>query len=113
MFLKGQWDTATFVTNYLPLALFPLLYAGARVWRRSHFVRPLDMDFVTDVAEVEAASYDEPPQRNWVERVWAWLVSVPFHVGMLQAAHTRHVDVERLFCAFHAYFATNNIRRII
>jgi amino acid transporter len=50
VFLKGQWDTATFITNYLPcafvlrasartsvdercsLGLFPVLYIGARLY---------------------------------------------------------------------------------
>ena len=75
VFLKGNWDTATFVTNYIPLVLFFILYAGARLWKRSSFKRPEDMDFLTGLDIVEAASYDEPPPRNWVERFWAWLVS--------------------------------------
>ena len=33
------------------------------------------MDFISGLSEVEAASYDEPPPRNWVERFWSWLVS--------------------------------------
>ena len=74
MFLKGQWATDTFVTNYLPMVLFPLLYFGARIWRRTRFIRPEDMDFKSGLAEVEAASYDEPPPRTWIERVWSWLV---------------------------------------
>ena len=74
MFLKGQWAQDTFVTNYFPLMLFPVLYVGARLWTRQGLVKPEDMDFKTGLAEVEAASYDEPPPRNWVEKVWAWLV---------------------------------------
>ena len=74
VFLKGQWAQDTFVTNYFPLMLFPVLYVGARLWTRQGLVKPEDMDFKTGLAEVEAASYDEPPPRNWVEKVWAWLV---------------------------------------
>lgn len=74
VFLKGNWATDTFVTNYLPLMLFPVLYIGSYLWHREGFRKPEDMDFKTGLAEVEAASYDEPPPRNWVERVWAWLV---------------------------------------
>lgn len=33
------------------------------------------MDFKTGIAEIEAASYDEPPPRNFAEKIWAWLVS--------------------------------------
>ena len=75
VFLKGHWATDIFITNYIPLALFFILYVGARIWKRSRWIAPEDMDFKTGLAEVEAASYDEPPPRNWVERVWAWLVS--------------------------------------
>lgn len=59
---------------------FPVLYIGAYVWTRKGFIKPEDMDFKSGLAEVEAASYDEPPPRNWVERVWAWLVSTFFDI---------------------------------
>lgn len=74
MFLKGKWATDTFVTNYLPLALFPILYIGAKLYFRTPMVRPEDMDFITGLAEIEAETYDEPPPRNWVEKWWQWLV---------------------------------------
>ncbi|CAL1695964.1 unnamed protein product [Somion occarium] len=74
VFLKGHWDHATFITNYLPLVLFPILYAGAKFWRRTPVVKPEEMDFISGLAEVEADSYDEPPPRNWVEKFWAWLM---------------------------------------
>ncbi|THH01261.1 hypothetical protein EW026_g1403 [Hermanssonia centrifuga] len=74
VFINHEWDTATFVTNYLPFILFPILYIGARIWRRSGLIAPEDMDFKSGLAEVEAASYDEPPPRNWVEKVWGWLM---------------------------------------
>lgn len=75
MFLKGSWDTATFVTNYLPLILFPILYTGARLWKRVPMVKPEEMDFLSGLAEIEADCYDEPPPRNKMEAFWAWLVS--------------------------------------
>ena len=58
----------------LPLILFPILYIGARLWTGKGFIRPEDMDFKSGIEEVEAASYDEPPPKNWVEKVWNWLV---------------------------------------
>ncbi|KAH8107079.1 amino acid permease [Cristinia sonorae] len=74
VFLKDSWKTDTFVTNYLPLILFPILYAGAKWWRRDPIVKAEDMDFYSGLEEVEAASYDEPPPRNWMERFWGWLM---------------------------------------
>ena len=60
VFLKDSWDTATFVTNYLPLILFPILYIGAKLWKRTPMHRPEDMDFVTGLKEIEADSYVAP-----------------------------------------------------
>ncbi|KAJ7507445.1 amino acid permease [Mycena galericulata] len=80
VFLKGKWNVATFVTNYLPLALFPVMYVGSKIFyyvRRGTplgWKRPSEMDFVTDIAEIEADTYDDPPPRNKVEAFWAWLV---------------------------------------
>ncbi|KZT65366.1 amino acid permease [Daedalea quercina L-15889] len=70
VFLRGNWVTATFITNYLPMMIFPVLYVTKRFWSRVRFVRPEEMDFKTGMDEVLAASYDEPPPRNWVERIW-------------------------------------------
>ncbi|KAI0732334.1 amino acid permease [Fomitopsis betulina] len=74
VFLKDNWDTATFVTNYLPLILFPIFYIGAKIWKRVPPRRPEEMDFVTNIKEIEAEMYDEPVPRNWVERFWGWLM---------------------------------------
>lgn len=84
VFLKDNWDTATFVTNYLPLILFPIFYIGAKIWKRVPPRRPEEMDFVTNIKEIEAEMYDEPVPRNWVERFWGWLVRVQ-HI-----LHPRH-----------------------
>lgn len=74
VFLKGNWDTATFVTNYLPFILFPILYFTTRIIQGIPMVKPEDMDFKSGLAEILADSYDEPPPRNFIERFWAWLM---------------------------------------
>ncbi|KAJ7367998.1 amino acid permease [Mycena albidolilacea] len=79
VFLKDKWDTATFVTNYLPFILFPFIYAGAKYyyWRNGKgfaWKRPEDLDYVTDIAEIEAEVYDDPPPKNKIEAFWAWLM---------------------------------------
>lgn len=58
MFLRGEWATDTFVTNYLPLALFPVLYVGARMYYREGVKQPHDMDFVSNIEEIEAATLE-------------------------------------------------------
>ncbi|KAJ7162539.1 amino acid permease [Mycena crocata] len=78
-FLKGNWVVSDFVTNYLPLGLFPVIYAGAKIYyhrqgRSFSWVQPEDMDFVTNIAEIEADTYDDPPPKNKLEAFWAWLM---------------------------------------
>jgi len=74
VFLRGGWATDTFVTNYLPLILFPILYIGAKMFHKKPIVRTHEMDYVTDIAEIEADTYDEPPPRNKLEAFWQWLM---------------------------------------
>ncbi|KAJ8596545.1 amino acid permease [Rhizopogon salebrosus TDB-379] len=74
VFLKGKWDTATFVTNYILLIVWPILYIGARFYYGVKPVAPEDMDFKSDLAQIEADTYDEPPPRNKWEAFWQWLM---------------------------------------
>ncbi|EMD33744.1 hypothetical protein CERSUDRAFT_117834 [Gelatoporia subvermispora B] len=74
VFLSNSWSTATFITTYLPLVLFPLTYILVRILRRTRWVRPEDMDFKSGLEEVMAASFEEPPPRNAVERIWGWIM---------------------------------------
>jgi hypothetical protein len=75
VFLRGNWNTVNFITSYLPQAMFPILYAGAKFWKGIPTVRPAEMDFYSGLAEIEADTYDEPPPRNKMEAFWQWLVS--------------------------------------
>lgn len=52
--MRGNWLAENFVTNYFPLALFPVLYIGARFYYRTPLVKLIDMDFVSNLDEVEA-----------------------------------------------------------
>ncbi|KAJ7117306.1 amino acid permease [Mycena crocata] len=59
--LHNNWDVAIFITNYLPFVLFPILYGSAKLyyWRKGKtaaWVKAEDMDFVTNIAEIEADS---------------------------------------------------------
>ncbi|KZP32378.1 amino acid permease [Athelia psychrophila] len=73
VFLKGGWDTATFVTNYMAFALFPVLYLVWKFKTRVPLVSTADMDFVSGLDAIEADTYDEPPPKNKWEAIWAWL----------------------------------------
>ncbi|KAG1801411.1 amino acid permease [Suillus plorans] len=74
VFLKGGWNTATFITNYILLITWPIMYFGARFYYGSKPVAAEDMDFTSDIAEILADTYDEPPPRNKMEAFWQWLM---------------------------------------
>ena len=56
VFLKGKWATDVFVTNYLPLALFPFMYTITKFIYRNPYKKAHEMDFVTNIKEIEAAT---------------------------------------------------------
>ena len=91
VFLRGNWDTATFVTYYIPLMLAPVTFAVASFVMKSRFVKVEDMDFVTGLDEVIADTYDEPPPKNIWEKFWQWIVSRTPHLpfGVDRLAHSR------------------------
>ncbi|KAG8221744.1 amino acid permease [Butyriboletus roseoflavus] len=74
VFLVGNWSTATFVTDYFPIMFFPVLYISAKLVMRVRTVKPAEMDFVTNVAEFDAMTFDDPPPRNKLEAFWMWLM---------------------------------------
>lgn len=82
VFLKDSWQTDTFLTNYLPLILFPIIYIGARFYYKQPLVNAVDMDFRSDIAEIEADEVPEDPPKNMLESFWRWLVS-PDHLTRL------------------------------
>ncbi|KIJ64060.1 hypothetical protein HYDPIDRAFT_91335, partial [Hydnomerulius pinastri MD-312] len=75
VFLRNNWSTATFVTNYFPIIFFPVLYVLAKLVMKVPIIKPSEMDFVSDIKEIDAITYDDPPPRNWAEAFWAWLAS--------------------------------------
>lgn len=74
VFLKDHWDAPTFVTNYLPLFVFPVLWVGYKLIKRTTWVRPMEMDFYTGLEAIEADCYDEPPPKNLWEKIWAKII---------------------------------------
>jgi len=54
VFLKDAWETDVFLTNYLPLICFPLIFLGARFYFKEPMVAPAKMDFISDIAEILA-----------------------------------------------------------
>ncbi|RYO97248.1 hypothetical protein DL764_007348 [Monosporascus ibericus] len=59
VFVKGRWDTATFITSYLGIPVYLLLISGHKVWTRSRGVRPHECDFYTgkDIIDREEEAF--------------------------------------------------------
>ncbi|GAA5847830.1 hypothetical protein JCM9279_006654 [Rhodotorula babjevae] len=45
LLLRGRWDTSDFITRYLMIVLFPLIYFGARWWQKCETLDLLEIDF--------------------------------------------------------------------
>lgn len=74
VFLRDNWSTATFMTDYLPVMLFPVLYGIVKVLKRAPLVKPSEMDFHSGIAEIEAMTHADVPPRNIVEAFWMKLM---------------------------------------
>lgn len=62
VFLAGSWDTATFITSYLPIALFFVLFFGFKIIKRAKSVSYEDMDLVTGNREGIVKEDPVPPR---------------------------------------------------
>lgn len=54
---------------------FPLIYFGARLYFGQPLIAPSQMDFVSNIAEIEADEQPDDPPRNKLEAFWRHLVS--------------------------------------
>ncbi|GAA5991735.1 hypothetical protein JCM11641_004847 [Rhodosporidiobolus odoratus] len=78
VFLSGNWDTATFIVDYITLVIFAFLWVGWKLFKRTKFVRLETMDFFTgrreldQMAEDEAAKFEVPT--TWYGKIWAFLM---------------------------------------
>ncbi|POY76820.1 hypothetical protein BMF94_0072 [Rhodotorula taiwanensis] len=70
VFVRGQWDTSTFVTSYFPIWFFPILYGFYRfIWRRNERgPSKHEMDFVSGSREEQFFEDREEPEAKGVGR---------------------------------------------
>ncbi|PYH36563.1 putative general amino acid permease (Agp2) [Aspergillus neoniger CBS 115656] len=66
VFLPGNWDIPTFFFSYTMIGVFPVIYVGWKLWHRTKFLSPKEVDIVTGVEEVEVytRNYVEEPSSN-------------------------------------------------
>ncbi|GAA6044039.1 hypothetical protein JCM8097_001383 [Rhodosporidiobolus ruineniae] len=78
VFLKGNWDTGTFVTAYITIPWFAIMWVGWKWYKGTTFVRLNALDFETnrrelDEMEEQQQALYKPPQ-SFLARAWDWLM---------------------------------------
>ncbi|KAH6678637.1 amino acid transporter-like protein [Halenospora varia] len=64
VFLEGQWDVPTFLFSYLMIFVFPVIFVGWKVLKKTKWLKPHEV--ILRTAEVDAI---DEYTRNYVERV--------------------------------------------
>ncbi|KAI9840639.1 MAG: hypothetical protein M1837_001408 [Sclerophora amabilis] len=61
VFLPGNWEVPSFLFSYTMIGVFPILYFGWKIWRKTKFLRPDEVDLVQGVEDIDEYT------RNYVE----------------------------------------------
>ncbi|KAI1545918.1 LysP Amino acid transporter [Pyrenophora tritici-repentis] len=71
VFLKGQWDVPSFLFSYLMIFIFPTLFVGWKILKKTKWVPSHEADLVSDLAEIEEYhhNYVEKPETNPFNRL--------------------------------------------
>ena len=70
---KSDKFAAGLITNYMPQAVFPLIYLAYKFIKKTKIVRVQDMDFFSGVAEIEADEEPEKEETSRGKRILGWI----------------------------------------
>jgi amino acid transporter len=73
VFIKGQWSISGFLTAYINVPIFVLLYGFWKVFKRTKYVRSSETDIWSGKHAVDNEVWPEQHPRNFAERVWFWI----------------------------------------
>jgi yeast amino acid transporter len=73
VFTTGNWSIDSFLTAYIGLPIYAVLYLFWKILKRPSFVKASEADIWTGKAAVDAQVWPEQIPRNWIERVWFWI----------------------------------------
>ncbi|TPX20089.1 hypothetical protein DIZ76_017886 [Coccidioides immitis] len=62
VFLPGKWDVPTFLFSYTMIAVVPFLFIGWKVFKRTRFLKPTEVDLMQDLDEIEEYTRNFVPQ---------------------------------------------------
>lgn len=65
VFLPGKWNVPTFLFSYTMIFVFPALFFGWKLLKKTEWLRAENVDLVKDVAEIESytKNYVEVPEK--------------------------------------------------
>lgn len=66
------FDTATFITSYIPLVIFPMLYFGYMFVKKTKLIPLADIDFYSGTRDIDES--DDPVPTTWYGKVWGALM---------------------------------------
>lgn len=71
VFLPGRWNVPTFLFSYTMIFVFPLLFCGWKLLKKTKWIRAESVDLVKDVAEIEfyTKNYIDVPEKYVILRV--------------------------------------------
>ncbi|KAB8067692.1 amino acid permease/ SLC12A domain-containing protein [Aspergillus leporis] len=76
LFFPGNFTASNFLTAYISIPLFLVLYGGHKMFHRTSWYRPIsEIDLFSGLEEVEeiTAADIKPVPKNWLERIWFWI----------------------------------------
>ncbi|KAJ5665645.1 uncharacterized protein N7477_008093 [Penicillium maclennaniae] len=65
VFLPGKWSVPTFLFSYTMIGIFPVLYLGWKLFHGTKFLKPEEVDLLSDLAEIDEYERDfvsSPPK---------------------------------------------------
>ncbi|MCJ1289536.1 hypothetical protein MMC34_001069 [Xylographa carneopallida] len=74
-YVFGPWNVDNFVTDYVGIPIFAVLYLFWKLFKRTKWLSAADVDLHTGKAALDAADLHWPEQhpRNIFERIWFWI----------------------------------------
>ncbi|KAL8942926.1 MAG: hypothetical protein Q9216_001401 [Gyalolechia sp. 2 TL-2023] len=74
-YVFGPFDKNSFVTNYVGIPIYFVLYAFWKIFKRTRWIPSAEADIQTGKAALDAADAHRPERRprNVIERIWFWI----------------------------------------
>ncbi|WWC86560.1 uncharacterized protein L201_001437 [Kwoniella dendrophila CBS 6074] len=62
VFLKGRWNTSTFMANYISIPIYAVPFIGWKIYKKTRFVKSTEADLYTGrITEDEDVGVEDPP----------------------------------------------------